>query len=486
MAHGFLGRGPIKSTLGLAVGALMSVLIFGAASAQTVPLTITLPAGPAGTVAATVNGVACGTATTSTTAPTVLTLAVGCQVPGATIVLTSNGVVVDSSLTVPTAGVGALTQATLLPANPVTITVPAVPGGSGIISAVVGGQVCATAAVSATTTAVLSLPAACAVPNSVISFTGAGGATLASTLTVPATGGGTLTLPSLNATAPITATLPAGTGTLTAYVNGAACGTVVLGGATTVLTLPATCATPGGTLMFLTDAGVQVAAMPTLPLTGGGAVTVSSLTPAVTRVSLPAGPAGLITASVNGIVCGTVSTTATGTQVLTLIGDCSIPGATINFETSYGVDLASTVLIPGTISGTLTLPSLAALNPLRITLPVGSGTVNVMVGTNVCATLNLSATVTSTVTLPATCVVPGGVISFTLNGTTVPQTLTTPVSGTGTLVLTQIGVVPTPAATGFDMSTMQEERSGWPTILLALGTVVGLVVAGSALRRRSQ
>ncbi|MDO9446191.1 MAG: hypothetical protein Q7K37_12840 [Dehalococcoidia bacterium] len=463
----------------------MSVLIFGAASAQVVPLTVTLPAGPVGTVAATVNGVACGTATTSLTAPTVLTLAVGCQTPGAAITLTSNGVAVASSLTVPALGVGALTVATLLPVNPVTITVPAVPGGSGIINAVVGGQVCATAAVSPTSTAVLSLPAACAVPNSVISFTGAGGATLASTLTVPAVGGGTLTLPNLNATAPISVNLPAGTGTLTAYVSGAACGTVVLSGATTVLTLPATCATAGGTLMFLTTAGVQLAAMPTLPLTGGGAVTVSALTPVVTQVSLPAGPAGTITASVNGVVCGTISTTATGTQVLTLLGDCSIPGATINFVTSNGIQLASTVLIPGTISGTLTLPSLAALNPLRVTLPVGSGTVNVMVGANVCATLNLSATVTTTVTLPATCIVPGGVISFTLNGTTAPQTLTTPVSGTGTLVLTQIGVVPTPAATGFDMSAMQDERSGWPMLLLALGTIGGLVVAGSVVRRRS-
>lgn len=485
MAYGVLARGPVKYALGLAVGALMSVLIFGAASAQTVPLTVTLPAGPVGTVAATVNGVACGTATTSTTAPTILVLAVGCQTPGAAIVLTSNGVAVASSLTVPALGVGALTQTTMLPVNPVTITVPAVPGGSGIINAVVGGQVCATAAVSASTTAVLSLPAACAVPNSVISFTGAGGAALASTLTVPAAGGGTLTLPSLNAATPITVTLPAGTGTLTAYVNGAACGTVVLSGATTVLTLPATCATPGGTLIFLTTAGVQIATLTTLPLTGGGALTVASLTPAVTQVSLPAGPAGIITASVNGVVCGTISTTATGTQVLTLLGDCSIPGATINFETSYGVELASTVLIPGTISGTLTLTSLTALNPLRITLPVGSGTVNVMVGTNVCATLNLSATVTTTVTLPATCVVPGGVISFTLNGTTAPQMLTTPVSGTGTLVLTQIGIVPTPAATGFDMSAMQDERSGWPMILLALATVGGLVVAGGVLRRRS-
>jgi len=351
---------------------------------------------------------------------------------------------------------------------------------------VVGGQLCATAAVSASTTATLSLPAACAVANSVISFTGAGGATLAPTLTVPAVGGGTLILPNLNASAPITVTLPAGSGTLTAYVNGATCGTVVLGGASTVATLPVTCATPGGALTFLTTAGVQLAAMPTLPLTGGGALTVASLTPAVTRVSLPAGPAGLITASVNGVVCGAGSTTATGTRVLTLLGDCSIPGATIDFETSYGVELASTVLIPSTISSTLTLSSLGPLNPLRITLPVGTGAVNVMVGVNVCATLNLSATVTTTVALPATCVVPGGVISFTLNGSAAPQTLTTPASGTGTLVLTQIGIVPTPAPTGFDMSAMQEERSGWPVILLAVGTVAGLVLAGGALRRRSR
>lgn len=82
--------------LGLAVGALMSVLIFGAASAQTVPLTVTLPAGPVGTAAATVNGVACGTATTSTTAPTILVLAVGCQTPVSatgTLVLTQIGIV---------------------------------------------------------------------------------------------------------------------------------------------------------------------------------------------------------------------------------------------------------------------------------------------------------------------------------------------------------------------------------------------------------
>jgi hypothetical protein len=78
------------------------------------------------------------------------------------------------------------------------------------------------------------------------------------------------------------------------------------------------------------------------------------------------------------------------------------------------------------------------------------------------------------------------VISFTLNGSAAPQTLTTPASGTGTLVLTQIGIVPTPAPTGFDMSAMQEERSGWPVILLAVGTVAGLVLAGGALRRRSR
>ncbi len=476
------GKRLLRRTLPLLIGGLMSLFLFSVVSAQVTTLTVTLPASPTGVVVATVNGTTCGTATTSPTAPVTLTLSAACQIPGAAITLTSNGVAVASSLTVPAGGVGALSTASLNPANPVLITVPAVPGGSGSVSAMVGGQVCATVAVSQTATTTLSLPASCAVPNSVISFV-AGGSTLASTLTVPAAGGATLTLTSLASATPVVVTVPAGTGSLLISVDGLACGSVALGAEANTVTLPASCAIAGESVTFVTSAGVQLSTVLTVPV-AGGAVNLADLSPVILRVNLPAGPAGTVSAIVGGMVCGTATTSPSSTTVLVLTGACSIPGAVVTFVANSVVDLEASLGIPAIISGPLTLTNLTAADPLTVTFPRGTGKVDVMVGANVCGSVVLSATAARNVTLPATCIVPGARITFALNGTAVTPFLTIPTSGSGTLAAPQLVPVqaPTPADTGYGpYESGTSPASPW---LMGVGAILGLGLAGGALRRR--
>lgn len=480
----------MKRLIALAVGVLLSLLLVAPASAQTPGVSIVLPGGPTSTVVATVAGQVCGTAVTSPGNLTVLQLSTTnpvCLVPGALISFTSNGVALATTLTVPAGGTGSLALEDLSPAVPVTILVPAVPNASGSISAILNGEVCATIPVSATLTTTIALPAACAVPNSVITFQGAGGAPLTGTVTVPAVGGGVLTLPNLTATNPVTVTLPAGTGTLTVLVNGAACGTVTLAPATTTTaTLPVTCASAGGTVSFLTDVGVQLAALPTVP-TAGGVLTVASLTPAIVRVTLPAGPEGVITASVNGSVCGVSSTSPLGVRTMTLLGECSIPGAVITFTAGDGIALDSEITIPTTITGAVSLPNLDAQLPLNVRLPAGTGEVDIIVGDNICATVLLSAGSTTTVELPATCIAAGATVSFEVDGVAVDQTGVIPTSGSGTLIITDLGApvqAPAPADTG-NYGVASESSSGSLAVPLALASLVGVMALAAIVRRRT-
>jgi hypothetical protein len=477
----------MKRLIALAMGALLSLLLVAPAAAQTPGVSIVIPGGPTSTVQATVAGQVCGTATTSPGNLTVLQLSTTnpvCLVPGALISFTSNGVALATTLNVPVGGVGSLALEDLSPAVPVTVTVPAVPNASGSITALLNGEVCATIPVSSTVGTVISLPAACSVPNSVITFQGAGGAALTGTVTVPAVGGGVLALPSLTAANPVTVTLPAGTGTLSILVNGDACGSAVLAlAATTPVTLPVTCASAGGTVSFLTAAGVQLAALPTVP-TAGGALTVASLAPAVVRVTMPAGPEGVITARVNGAVCGVSSTSPLGARTLTLLGDCSIPGAVISFTAGDGIVLDSEVAIPSIISGAVTLPSLDAELPLNVRLPAGTGEVDIIVGDNICATVILSGSSTTTVELPATCIAAGATVSFEVDGVLVDETGTIPDSGFGTLIIVDLGspVAPAPADTGnYGVSS---ESSGSAVFPLALASLLGVLALGAVVRRR--
>ncbi len=482
MASLIPGRRRWRRTLPLILGAVASLLLFGVASAQTGTLAVTLPASPTSTVVATVNGVTCGTATTSPSAPTTLTLSAACQVPGATIDLTSNGVAVDSALTVPAIGTGVLSVTTLNPVNPILITVPAVPGGSGTISAVVNGEVCATVVVSQTSPTVLSLPAGCAVPNSVISFV-AGGTTLATTLTVPAAGGTTLTLANLVSATPVTVTVPAGTGALLISVDGAACGSVVLGAAASTVTLPATCAVAGGSVMFVTSAGVQLDTTLTVPA-AGGVLSLADLDPVDLRVILPAGPEGSVTAMVDGTICGTATISPSSTTVLLLAGACSVPGAEITFFANSVIEMAGLIQIPATISGSLTLTNLAAADPLTITFPPGKGDVDILVDGNVCASVVLSTTAPRTVTLAATCIVPGSTITFALDGTSVAPVLVIPISGGGDLTAPQFAAVqaPAPASTGF--GPYESGGASAPSWLMGFSAVLGIGLVGAVLRRR--
>jgi len=480
----------MKRVLSLIFGALFAVLMFGSASAQVAGVSVVVPAGPSGTLEATVGGVVCGSVTTSTTAISTLTLDTTnpvCVTPGAVISFTSNGVGLDATLIVPTTGSGSLVLADLSPADAITITVPAVPNGSGSISAFVDGQICATVDISATTTTTISLPAACAVPGEVISFQGAGGAVLTSTLTVPATGGATLVLSALTATNPVTVTVPSGTDTLEIFVDGEACGSVDLDAVgTTTITLPVTCAAAGETVTFITEAGVQLAALQTVP-TAGGTLTVAALTPATVRVILPAGPAGEIIAMVDGEVCGEISTSASGTRTLVLIGDCSIPGAVIEFETSNGIKLDATLTISDIIDDeTLVLANLDAEDPLNIRLPAGDGEVDIFVDGLLCATVDLSSTGTTTVELAATCIDPGADISFEVDGDEVDEMASIPGSGSGTVVITSLDLfpqVPAPANTGSFGTTA--ESGGMTGLALALATLAGVLTVGAVVRRQA-
>jgi hypothetical protein len=483
----------MRRVLALVLGALLSVMMIGSVSAQTPGVTIILPAGPTSTVQATVAGQVCGTATMTPSNLTTLTLDatnVVCLTPGALINFTSNGVPLIATLNVPATGEGVLNLEDFSPTVPVTITIPAVPGGSGSVTALLNGEACATVVVSATATTTLALPAACTVANSVITFQGAGDAALTSTLTVPAVGGGVLTLPALTAANPVTATVPAGTGTLSVFINGNACGVLTLNAAaTTSLVLPVTCAGPGETVMFLTEAGIQLAALPVIPALGG-TLTVANLNPAVVRVTLPAGPEGVITARVNGEVCGVASTSPLGTRTLTMLGTCSFPGADITLAAGDGIALDSVLTIPSIITTTaLVLGDLDAATPVMVRLPIGTGVVDVIVGTNVCATVTLSTTTTVTVELPATCIASGATITFEVDGELVDQTGTIPVSASGTVVITDLGdpvVVPAPADTGNYGSFATEEGTSPALIPVAALALAALMAAGVAVRRRTE
>lgn len=482
----------MKRPLALIFGAILAVLLVGVASAQTSLLTVSLPQGPVGDVVATVNGQVCGTATTSATGVTTLTLDSSnavCVTPGATITFTSNGVAVGSTLTVPASGSGSLTLGDLDPEDEVNITIPAVASGSGTISAVVDGQVCGTANVSGTSATVISLPAACAVPGATISFTGAGGATLTGTLTVPASGGGTLTLSDLTATAPVVVNLPAGSGSVTAMVNGQVCGTAALDADGSTLMLPASCALAGGTLTFVTSGGLQLDASFDVP--AGGALTVADLSAEPVRLLLPSGPVGSVTAMIGAQVCGSADISATAVTALVLAEACSQPGATITFVTDNGVNLGSTVVIPATIDAVLSLQVLTPESPLNIVLPEGDGEVDIFIDANLCATVDLSAAATVTASILATCIVPGGVISFEVDGTLSSSVMVVPTSGAGTVVVTDLGVVQTPAPTvpgpadtGMGANAMRGQSSALPGMLLGIALLGGIVAAGAAVRQR--
>ncbi|TAJ19288.1 MAG: hypothetical protein EPO65_07275, partial [Dehalococcoidia bacterium] len=442
----------MKRPLALVMGALCAAIMMGTASAQTAGVTITVPAGPAGTIQALVLQAPCGAAgTVSPTATTTLTLPSTCATPGAVVTFASTGVALASTVIVPLSGTGTLVIGSLEPANPVSIVIPAVPSGAGTVSAIVGGRTCATATVSSTATTSMSLPATCVTAGATISFTTPGGA-LVSTLTVPLTGGATLTLPSLAAVTPVTITLPTGNGILAANVNGQACGATTLGAAVTTLTLPSTCATANGSLTFINAAGQQLATVLAIPASGGAALSIANLDVAVVRVVLPSAPAGSISIMSGNTVCGTGTVSTATTTTVTLSSSCSVPGLPLTFVGGSNVLIASTLTVPGTITtsnGTLALASLAALNPLNVQVPAGTGTLNIFVGGKQCMTSALVSTGTTVVTLPVTCALAGQLITFTINGTPVVPTLTVPASGTGTLVLASLQLVaPTPAKTG--------------------------------------
>ena len=477
----------MKRPFAVVAGALCALLVMSMASAQAAGVTVTVPIGPSGAIQALVLQAPCGAAgTVSPTATTTLTLPATCATPGAVVTFTSTGIPLASTVIVPASGTGTLALGSLEPSNPVSIVVPMVPSGSGTVSAIVGGRVCATATVSATATTSMSLPATCVTPGAVISFTTPGG-TLVSTLTVPATGGATLTLPSIAATTPVTISLPAGTGLLAANVNGQACGAGTLGAATTTLTLPSTCTTANGSLTFLNPAGQQLATVLAVPASGGAALTVPNNDIAVVRVVLPGAPAGAINVIGGGTrACGSGTVSTTGTTTVTLAALCSIPGLPLTFTGGSNVAIASTLTVPGTITtanGTLTLASLAATVPLTVQLPAGTGTVNVFVGNQQCMTSTLVATSTTTVTLPVTCALAGQTISFNVNGTPAVPTLTVPASGTGSLVLASLSLaVPAPAKTG----NAGLDGGSTSTMLLAglLAVAMGTVVGARLMARR--
>lgn len=442
----------MKRPLALVVGALCAALMMGSASAQTTGVTVTVPVGPAGAIQALVLQAPCGAAgTVSPTATTTLTLPSTCAAPGAVVTFASTGVPLASTVIVPASGTGTLVIGSLEPSNPVSLVIPAVPSGAGTVSAIVGGRTCATATVSSTATTSMSLPATCVTAGATISFTTPGGS-LVSTLTVPLTGGATLTLPSLAAVTPVTITVPAGSGLLAANVNGQACGATTLATTATTMTLPSTCTTANGSLTFINSAGQQLAAVLAVPASGGATLTVPNLDIAIVRVVLPSAPAGAISIMSGNTVCGTGTVSTATTTTVTLSSACSVPGLPLTFLGGSNVLIASTLTVPGTITttnGTLALASLAAVNPLNVQVPAGTGTLNIFVGGKQCMISTLVSTGTTVVTLPVTCALAGQLVTFNINGTPVVPTLTVPASATGTLVLASLQqVVPTPANTG--------------------------------------
>jgi hypothetical protein len=193
---------------------------------------------------------------------------------------------------------------------------------------------------------------------------------------------------------------------------------------------------------------------------------------------------------VNGVVCGVSSTSPLGTRTLTLLGTCSFPGADITLETGDGIALESVLTIPSIITTTaLVLGDLDAATPVMVRLPMGSGVVDVIVGTNICATVTLSATTTVTVELPATCIASGATITFEVDGEPVDQTGTIPVSSSGTVVIADLGdpvVVPAPADTGNYGSFAAEEGTSSALIPVAALALAALMAAGVAVRRRTE
>ncbi len=279
-------------------------------------------------------------------------------------------------------------------------------------------------------------------------------------------------------------THPAGTGAITIRVNGQACGTATLAaGATTVVTLPETCAAANGTITFTNAAGQQLGTVATVGADGSGTVTVPNLNPAVVTVVLPSGT-GTINVNSGGTVCGTGTVSVTGTTTVTLSPACSVAGLPLTLS-SGSCTLGSTLTVPATITtttGTLTLASLNAAAPLTISVPAGTGTLTTSINGVVSGTTTLSATGGSAVTIPVTCGNAGQTVSFAVNGVAVPTTLTVPATGGGTLTLAALQTVPAPVApapakTG-NAGLTGSADSAW----ILAGLLSAVLVAGAGAR----
>ena len=368
----------------------------------------------------------------------------------------------------------------------VTVTVPI--GPSGAIQALVLQAPCGAAGtVSPTATTTLTLPATCATPNAVVTFTSTG-IPLASTVIVPASGAGILALGSLEPANPVSIVVPivpSGAGTVSAVVGGRVCATATVSStATTSMSLPATCVTPGAVISFTTPGGTLVSTL-TVPATGGATLTLPSIAATTPlTISLPAG-SGLLAANVNGQACG-AATLGGATTTLTLPSTCTTANGSLTFINAAGQQLATVLTVPASGGAALTVAN-NDIAIVRVVLPgAPAGPINVIGGgTRACGTGTVSAAGTTTVTLSALCSIPGLPLTFTggsnvaiASTLTVPGTITT-VNGTLTLAslaATTPLTIQLPAGTGTVNVFVGNQQCMTSTLVATTTTTVTLPV----------
>ena len=178
--------------------------------------------------------------------------------------------------------------------------------------------------------------------------------------TIGADGSGTVTVPNLNP-AQVNVVLPAGpTGAINITSGGTLCGSgTISAGGTTTVALAAACSV-GGLPLTLTSGSCVLGTNATVPATittTNGTLTVANLNAATPlTITVPAGT-GTLTTSINGVVTGSTTLSATGTTNVTVPVTCSNVGQAVSFAVN-GTPVTTTLAVPATGGGTLVLSSL--------------------------------------------------------------------------------------------------------------------------------
>ena len=216
------------------------------------------------------------------------------------------------------------------------------------------------------------LPETCAAANGTITLINTAGQQLSTVVTIGADGSGTVTVPNLNP-ATVSVVLPAGpTGAINITSGGTLCGSgTISAGSTTTVALSAAYSV-GGLPLTLTSGSCVLGTTATVPATittTNGTLIVANLNAATPlTITVPAGT-GTLTTSINGVVTGTTTLSATGTTNVTVPVTCANVGQPVSFAVN-GTPVTSTLAVPAAGGGTLVLSNLQPAPAAVVPAPV--------------------------------------------------------------------------------------------------------------------